>query len=71
MIWGEQYIRDRVRVGVGAACSKSEYSTITCREVESLLNEIDRLRRLMQRVKEEAELQAMSGIAYLADEALK
>lgn len=55
MIWGEQDIRDKVRVGVGAARAWSFLSSVTYEETERLLNEIDMLRSYLQRIQSQAQ----------------
>jgi hypothetical protein len=52
MIWGEDDIRTRVRVGVGAA--RGDSSSITFAEAERMLEEIDRLRGALQKIQTRA-----------------
>jgi len=67
MFWGEDDIRVRVRVGVGAA--RGDATSLSFHEAESLLNEIDRLRAALENVKKRAWGNHL--VRKIADEALK
>jgi hypothetical protein len=69
VIWGEQFIRDRVREGVGAAHGGGNPSSVTFQEAEAMLKEIDLLREALKKVKERA--WANHAVRKIASEALK
>ncbi len=69
MIWGEDDIRRRVRIGVGAARSDGLVPNISWPEAEALLNEIDRLRAALEQVKTRA--WANHLVRKIADGALR
>lgn len=60
MIWQEQRIRDDI----------VRKSSIPDSDASELVDEIDRLRKALRKIREEAQLQAMRGIDYLARKAL-
>ncbi len=50
MIWGEQDIRARIRIGVGAARG-DDPSFVKWREAEALMDEVDKLRAALRRIQ--------------------